>query len=272
MSLALALKMLAVAGVVVCATMVAERSRPAVAALIATLPLSVGATFVIVALDHDAAFVSAAALRSIAGATATTVFITAFALAAGRGLRLWPALGCAYIAWLPATLVVYFADWTALSAVAFAAVLTAIGLVVTAPLRQTSAPSNARRFWYDPLVRAASVVALVGAITGLSDRLGTVGVGTFANYPIIMTSVGVILYLRLGAATVARVMAYSIPGMIGVCLGLLHLHLTAEAWGKPAALLSALLICICWNFALYNVDRVSRAKSASADTAPQAHP
>src|SRR4051795_13032218 len=82
--LSLVLKMAITAGFVVGAAMVAERAGPAIGALVATLPVAAGPAYFFVALDHDAAFISASAIGSIAAHAATAVFSLVFVVLAQR--------------------------------------------------------------------------------------------------------------------------------------------------------------------------------------------
>jgi hypothetical protein len=56
--LMLGLRMAITAAFVVTASIVTERSGPVIGALIATLPISAGPSYVFLALDHDAAFIA----------------------------------------------------------------------------------------------------------------------------------------------------------------------------------------------------------------------
>src|SRR5215831_15573519 len=53
------------AAFVVSASIIAERSGPVIGALVATLPISAGPSYVFLALDHDAAFIAEGALASL---------------------------------------------------------------------------------------------------------------------------------------------------------------------------------------------------------------
>jgi Thiamine pyrophosphate enzyme, N-terminal TPP binding domain len=66
------------------ATIIAERPGAAAGALVATLPVSAGPVYVFLALDHDAVFISASAVASLAVNTATAIFITVYVLTAQR--------------------------------------------------------------------------------------------------------------------------------------------------------------------------------------------
>src|SRR5260221_79129 len=95
--LSLALRMAVSAAFVVAASIVTERSGPAFGALVATLPVSAGPSYIFLALDHDAAFVAQSALASLPMNAATVLMILAIAILAqrfgmllslGAGLRL----------------------------------------------------------------------------------------------------------------------------------------------------------------------------------------
>src|ERR1051325_8405836 len=63
--LSLILRMAVAAAFVVSASMITERAGPAIGALIATLPISGGPSYVSLALDHDDAFIAQSALASL---------------------------------------------------------------------------------------------------------------------------------------------------------------------------------------------------------------
>jgi energy-converting hydrogenase Eha subunit E len=63
--LILLLRMMVAAGFVVTASIITERSGPVIGALVATLPVSAGPSYVFLALDHDAAFIAQGALSSL---------------------------------------------------------------------------------------------------------------------------------------------------------------------------------------------------------------
>src|SRR5260370_41383766 len=71
--LTLALRMAITAAFVVTASVITERSGPAIGALVATLPISAGPFFVFLALHHDAAFIAQSALASLPINAATII-------------------------------------------------------------------------------------------------------------------------------------------------------------------------------------------------------
>src|SRR5436305_11400081 len=70
----LPLRMAIAAAFVVTASIITERSGPVIGALVATLPVSAGPSYVFLALDHDAAFIAQGALSSLP-VNAATVFL-----------------------------------------------------------------------------------------------------------------------------------------------------------------------------------------------------
>ena len=72
--LMLGLRMAITAAFVVTASIVTERSGPVIGALIATLPISAGPSYVFLAIDHDAAFITEGALASLP-INAATIFL-----------------------------------------------------------------------------------------------------------------------------------------------------------------------------------------------------
>ena len=71
--LLLALRMAVTAAFVVTASVITERSGPVIGALVATLPISAGPSYVFLALDHDAGFIAEGALASLP-INAATIF------------------------------------------------------------------------------------------------------------------------------------------------------------------------------------------------------
>src|ERR1700688_5018566 len=95
--LALLARATASALVVVAATVAAETVGPFWGGLIVSLPIGAGPAYVMLALQHDAAFIAASALGSFAVNAATFVFLAAIALLAPRVHWGW-ALGGAICA------------------------------------------------------------------------------------------------------------------------------------------------------------------------------
>src|SRR5262245_58334494 len=82
--LSLVTKMAVTAGFVVLATATAERAGALIGALVATLPIAAGPAYVFLSLDHDAGFVAASALASLAVNAVTAIFALTYAAMAQR--------------------------------------------------------------------------------------------------------------------------------------------------------------------------------------------
>ena len=82
--LVLAIKMAVAAAFVVTASFVAERAGALVGAMVVTLPIAAGPAYILLALDHGAAFVADSTVASLAVHAASGIFGTAYVFAAQR--------------------------------------------------------------------------------------------------------------------------------------------------------------------------------------------
>src|SRR5579862_325540 len=113
--LSLALRMAVSAAFVVTAAAITERSGPVIGALIATLPISAGPTYVFLALDHDAAFIAQGALASLAVNAVTMVFCLTYVVLARRYSTLI-SVGGAVLVWIALAAIERLVPWTLVSA------------------------------------------------------------------------------------------------------------------------------------------------------------
>ena len=104
-------------------------------------------------------------------------------------------------------------------------------------------------------IRAACVAALVGIVTGLSERVGPQWSGILAGLPIILSSLIIILHTRAGGPAAAAVIGSSALGLLGAGLGLAAVHLAAVPWGSWTALGLGLAIAVLWNLILLGLAR-----------------
>src|SRR5271156_3014443 len=100
--LTLGLRMAITAAFVVSASIISERSGPVIGALVATLPISAGPSYVFLALDHDGSFIARGALASLPINAATMFLCLTYVLLAQRrsalisfsaAVTVWIALG-----------------------------------------------------------------------------------------------------------------------------------------------------------------------------------
>jgi hypothetical protein len=114
--------------------------------------------------------------------------------------------------------------------------------------------------WYDLVLRAAMVALLVGTVVTLSFRIGPTASGNLAVFPIVLTSIMIILHHRVGGPATAAVMANAVIGLGGFGIAVVVLHLTADRLGSPAALSLTLAVSLGCNLLLYFVRQRSMAK------------
>jgi hypothetical protein len=259
--LLLVLKMAVTAGFVVVATVLAERAGPVVGALVATLPVSAGPAYVFIALQHDAAFVAQGALMSFAVNIAAAIFALIYAMRAqqhGLAASLLPAMAV----WLLLVLAINAVRWTTLAAIA----LNFTGLAICIPLanrfRHAKVPLVPRR-WTDLLMRAAMVAVLVAAVVTASEVVGPNLTGILAVFPIVLTSLILILHPRIGGPATAAVLSNTMPGLAGFSLCCLTAHLMVGRIGVAAGLCAALAVSIGLNFSLWAIRRRSLLAAAS---------
>lgn len=254
--LSLILKAATTAIIVVTASLVAERSRPFVAALVLALPVSTGPAYVLLALDHDAAFIADAALSSLAGNVAIVPAALAYAVLARRGAGLVPAYAGMLAAWLAAALAVKAFDWTIVSALVLNLVVFAAAGAITWSWRGGEKPPAVRRHWYDVPLRAAIVVTVVVGVILVSERVGPAATGIAALFPASFSSFILLMHRRLGGPAVAAAFINGMTMIFGFTGYLLVMHLFAlrgEVWAGMAI---GLAIPLAWSALLLMFNRV----------------
>src|SRR4051794_35502379 len=127
--LTLALRMAVTAAFVVSASVITERSGPVIGALIATLPISAGPSYVFLALDHDAAFIAEGAVASLSVNAATVLLCLTYVVLAQR-YRVLVCFGAAIVVWVTAVILLRLAHPSLLGAI----VANAIAFAICLPL------------------------------------------------------------------------------------------------------------------------------------------
>jgi hypothetical protein len=251
--LLLILKMAVTAGFVVFATVVAERAGPVVGALIATLPVSAGPAYVFIALHHDAAFIAQGTLMSFVVNVVAAVFALVYsALAQRQGLAasVLPAMAV----WFVLVSLVNAIAWTTVTAIVFNVVGLATCIAIGNRFRHVHVPLLPRRRT-DLLVRAAVVAALVAVVVTASEVVGPKITGILAGFPIVLSSLILILHPRIGGPATAAVLANTLLGLVGFSLCCLTAHLLVERIGVAAGLCAALAVSIASNLSLWLIRR-----------------
>src|SRR6476660_3537057 len=109
--LTLGFRMAITAAIVVSASVITERSGPVIGALIATLPISAGPSYVFLSLDHDAAFIAEGALASLPINAATIFLGLTYVVLAQRHGALLSCL-TAVTVWLGLATVIRSVQWS----------------------------------------------------------------------------------------------------------------------------------------------------------------
>ncbi len=258
--IALAVKMAVTAGFVVTATLVAERAGPVIGGLIATLPISAGPAYVFLALDHDAAFLARSALTGFIATGPIAIYGIAYAVLARR-FNLAISLFGAFALWIASVILCEWLATTLTRAVLLNVLCFALCFYVARSLRHGSIP-RAATYWYDLVLRAALVTVLVASVVTLSFTLGSTVTGVLAVFPIVFTSVILILHSRIGGPAASIVLANTTVGLIGFGAALLVLHLTVERIGAALALPLALAVSVSWGALVIVVRRWHLARAA----------
>jgi hypothetical protein len=260
--LSLALRMAVSAAFVVTAAAITERSGPVIGALIATLPISAGPTYVFLALDHDAAFIAQGALASFAVNAVTMVFCLTYVVLAQR-YNTAISVGGAVAVWIALAALERLAPWSLVSAFIANAVALAICIPAFKGFQHVKKMPLVTRRWYDIPLRATMVTILVAIVVSLSRWVGPLVSGTIALFPVVLSSVTLILHPRIGGPATAAMIANGGWGMMGFGLGIAVLHAAAVPLGSAAALSLALATCVVWNLVLWWLGRRRIAVVAS---------
>ena len=247
--LLLLVRMAVAAAFVVSASIITERAGPAIGALITTLPVSAGPAYVFLALDHDAAFIAQGALAGLPINAATIFLSLTYVLLAQRHSVL-VSCSAAIVVWLVLAVTMHAVHWTLAGGLLVNAVAFAIGVPLMQRFCHVKMPLITRR-WYDIPLRAALVATLVATVVALSGWVGPAISGILALFPVVFTSMMLILHPRIGGPPTAAVFANSAWGLMGLGIAIAVLHVAALQFGSAVALSLALATCVGWNLGLW---------------------
>jgi uncharacterized membrane protein (GlpM family) len=249
--LSLLLKAALTSSIIVTASMIVERGGPFLGAMIASLPTSVGAAYIVMAVEHSPDFISKSALGSLTANAAGVTFAAVYALLARR-YSLVVGLGGALVIWFVCAWALRQFDFTLWSALGLNLGVAALAIWATARLREASFPKAAivpRA--YDIPLRAAAVSAFVIIVTTIIHSIGAFSSGVFAVFPIAMSSFIVILHNRIGGPATSNVIAHAQIPMLGLIPAFLAVYLLSATLGQWWALLIALMASLIWNAVLW---------------------
>lgn len=245
----LIVRMAVTAAFLLAATVTAERAGPLVGGLVATLPISAGPVYIFLAMDHGAHFIGESALGSLVSNGINIVFALTYALLAQKR-SLAVSLSGAFAVWVALSWLSHFVAWTLLAAIAFNVVVLAMALWLSSSLRHVRSPQVKAR-WHDLVIRAVMVALLVGTVVTLSYHIGPVASGNLAVFPIVLSSIIVILHRRVGGPATAAVMANAVIGLGGFGIACVALNLTADPLGAALALCLTLAVSVGCNLLVF---------------------
>jgi hypothetical protein len=255
--LLLALRMAIAAAFVVSASLITERSGPVIGALVATLPISAGPSYVFLALDHDAAFIAQGALASLPINAATMILGLTYVVLAQRQSAL-VSWAVAVAVWIVLATIIRQMQWSLVGGLIANAIAFAICVPLQRRFRHVKMPPITRR-WYDVPLRASLVATLVATVVTASSWVGPTISGIIALFPIVFTSMMLILHPRIGGRPTAAVIANSGGGLMGLGIAIAVLNVAALQFGSAIGLSAALMVCIVWNFGLWWIGRMRAA-------------
>src|SRR6185312_9997757 len=253
-ALILILKMAITAAFVVTATVTAERAGPLVGGLVATLPIGAGPAYVFLALDHDAHFIAQGAVASLAINAVNATFACVYTLLAQK-CTLAVSLGVTYAVWIVLALAINALHWSIAPAALLNVLVLVAGLWLVRPLRHVPM-IRLRRRWYDYALRAGLVSVLVGVLVTFSFRIGPYASGLLAVFPVVLTSIILILHNRAGGRPTAAVMANAVLGLAGFGVACICVHTTADVIGKWPALAAGLAVSVGYSLMMWQARRL----------------
>jgi hypothetical protein len=257
--LALATKLGASALIVVAASIIVERSGPFIGAMVATLPISAGPAYVVLALEHGPDFIAKSSLSSLSINAATILFLSLYALLARRH-GLLASLAASFALWIACAVAIIWMDAPLIGVVAMNVAAFAIGFTALRGLARAGAVARRPQpRWWDLPSRALAVMGIVVLVLVVGHLFGPRAAGIAALMPVVLTSLALILHPRIGGEATSLVFAHALPGMVGFTLALLVLQVSVIPLGSALALLLALGTCLVWNAML-----VLRRRSTTA--------
>jgi hypothetical protein len=152
--------------------------------------------------------------------------------------------------WLALASIVRSFHWSLTGGLIANAVAFAICVPLLRRFRHVKMPLITRR-WYDIPLRASLVATLVATVVTLSGWVGPSVSGTIALFPMVFTSMMLILHPRIGGPPTAAVIANGAWGLMGFGIAIAVLHLAALRFGSVIALILALMVCVSWNLGLW---------------------
>src|SRR5205807_513119 len=152
--------------------------------------------------------------------------------------------------WIALALMARTIHWSLAGGLLVNAIAFAICVPLLQRFRHVKMPLITRR-WYDIPLRASLVATLVALVVTLSGWVGPQISGIIALFPVVFTSMMLILHPRIGGPPTAAVLANSAGGLMGLGIAIAVLHVAALRFGSAVGLSLALMVCVSWNLGLW---------------------
>jgi hypothetical protein len=262
--LILLVKVAITAATVVAASVAAERSGPVIGGIIIALPVSAGPGYVFLAQQASDAFIARSALYSLAITAATALYLAVY-------VRIAPYLGTL------ASVAVALVPWTVIAAVLQrielawwgAVILNLVafpfGLWLTRDSATVEAPPRQIAGLRDLLLRAVLAGSLVATVVTVSELIGPRLTGSAVTFPVVLTTLGLIMHHRYGGHAASRALRGALVAMPGFSACVLTLHLLAVPLGAGYALAAALAVSLAASALLLLCAHVAKRRRAGAN-------
>ena len=99
------------------------------------------------------------------------------------------------------------------------------------------------------------VAVLLGVVVTLSYHIGAAASGNLAVFPIVLSSLVLVLHPRVGGPATAAVLSNAVVGLGGFAVAMLVLHATADALGSVLSLLLTLIVSVGINLMIFAARR-----------------
>jgi hypothetical protein len=252
----LLLRMTLVAGFVVIVAVVAERLGPFLGAMVASLPLYTGPVYLLLALEHDAEYIRAATVTSVAICGANPVYVVIYALLA-RTQGPAASLAGSLTAWGACAVFVQALDWSLIEAFLFVTPIYLTALVLARAFTRGVAIRSAERRWTDLVQRAVFVAVLTGVVIVASQHVPPKITGILSVMPILTTSLILVMHPRVGGPATAALLSHTLGGLVGMVIAFMLVNLTIPTLGVWLALAVGLVTTVGWNIMLIAIRKLT---------------
>lgn len=255
MIVALAVKMLATAVVVIAVTLSVARLGPRLGGIIAGTPIVLGPAYFFMGREQSAAFVHSSAVSTLHALTATLLYLITYVAVAGR-LGAVASVATAIAAWLVGAFVFSYVPggvgWALIVYAALFLVATFVARLLRLPHPRVHTPTR----WPDLLLRGTVAGILVGVATTVGARLGPQVSGTLTGFPVGFLVIALTLHQRFGAPVSRATLSTAQRGMFSLIAFAATTALMAPVVGGEGVFYLALASSVAVSALLFGLSRM----------------